>query len=107
MRGIMSRLTRIVALTTVVAAMAFAPAAFAQSPSVDVYGGKGGEAVGALNNNDGGGPGTTSGVGASAGGGGGALPFTGLDVALLVGGGLLLIAVGAGLARLRPHGEVS
>jgi hypothetical protein len=31
---------------------------------------------------------------------GGALPFTGLDLALLIGGGLLLLAVGAGLRRL-------
>jgi hypothetical protein len=31
---------------------------------------------------------------------GGALPFTGLDLALLVGGGLLLIVVGAGVRRL-------
>lgn len=102
-RGTMPRFRGIVAVITVVAAMALAPAAFAQSSSVDVYGGQGGESVGALNNNDPTNPGTTSGGGASA-DGGGALPFTGLDVGLLVGGGLLLIAVGAGLARLRPHG---
>ena len=108
-RGTMSRFRGIVAVITVVAAMALAPAAFAQSSSVEVYGGQGGEAVGALNNNDPTNPGTTSNPGTTAGGGasadaGGALPFTGLDVGLLIGGGLLLIAVGAGLARLRPHG---
>jgi hypothetical protein len=32
--------------------------------------------------------------------GGGALPFTGLDVGLLIGGGLLLVGVGASLRRL-------
>jgi hypothetical protein len=31
---------------------------------------------------------------------GGGLPFTGLDLGLLIGGGLLLLAVGAGLRRL-------
>ena len=32
--------------------------------------------------------------------GGGSLPFTGLDLGLLIGGGLLLLAVGFGLRRL-------
>lgn len=32
--------------------------------------------------------------------GGGALPFTGLDLGLLIGGGLLLVAVGATLRRV-------
>jgi hypothetical protein len=31
--------------------------------------------------------------------GGGTLPFTGLDLGLLIGGGLLLLAVGFGLRR--------
>jgi hypothetical protein len=100
----MSRFRGIVAVITVVAAMAVAPAAFAQSSSVEVYGGKGGESVGALNNNDPTDPGSTAGSGGGSVDRGGALPFTGLDVGLLVGGGMLLIAVGAGLARLRPHG---
>jgi hypothetical protein len=39
----------------------------------------------------------------SGGGGGGSLPFTGLDVALLVGAGGLLIVAGLGMRRLtRP-----
>jgi hypothetical protein len=32
--------------------------------------------------------------------GGGSLPFTGLDLGLLIGGGLLLLAIGFGLRRL-------
>ena len=36
----------------------------------------------------------------SSGGGGGSLPFTGLDVALIAGAGMLLAAVGFGLQRL-------
>jgi hypothetical protein len=49
---------------------------------------------------------SVSGYGGQAGGveqqveTGGALPFTGLDLGLLIGGGLLLLAVGAGLRRL-------
>jgi hypothetical protein len=31
------------------------------------------------------------------------LPFTGLDVTLILGGGLVLVATGAGLGRLAAH----
>jgi hypothetical protein len=59
-----------------------APAALAQS-SVDGYGSISG--------------GIQSDV---EGGAGGTLPFTGLDLGLLIGGGLLLLAIGFGLRRL-------
>jgi hypothetical protein len=60
-----------------------APVALAQQSSVDGYGGGAG--------------GIQSEV---EGGGGGSLPFTGLDLGLLIGGGLVLLAVGFGLRRL-------
>jgi len=102
-RGMTSRLAKIIAATSIVCVLAFAPAAVAQNSSVETYSGKGGEATGVANN-DPTDPGSPSGTSSSD--GGGALPFTGLDVGFLIGGGLLLIAVGAALARLRPHGEV-
>jgi len=55
---------------------------------------------------------TVSGYGGQAGGvesdvqAGGTLPFTGLDLGLIIGGGILLLLLGAGLRRLtreRPH----
>ena len=111
-RGKMSKgiahLVRSASLVAVVATLAFAPAALAQSSAVDGYGGKGGEVTGALGNGGGGEPGAgASASGSGAGGGGGVLPFTGLDLGFLIGGGLLLVAVGAGLTRMRPHGRTS
>jgi len=40
---------------------------------------------------------------ASGGGGGGVLPFTGVDLALLVASGLTMVLIGTGLRRLRPR----
>ena len=46
--------------------------------------------------------------GDEGGGGGGELPFTGLDVALVIGAGALLLALGVGMRRLtRPAREVA
>jgi hypothetical protein len=105
-RGTVSRLARKFALIAVVGTMMLAPAAaFAQSSSVSGYGGKGGETVGVSQSNDPTNPGSPS--TSSGSGGGGVLPFTGLDVGFLLGGGLLLVAVGAALARFRPHGETT
>jgi hypothetical protein len=70
--------------------LVLAPLALAQTPSERGYGGAGG-VVGEVGGGGGGG-------GVSASGSGG-LPFTGLDLAFLVGGGLLLIALGVGLRR--------
>ena len=56
-------------------------AAMAQSSSVDGYGGQGA-------------PPST-------------LPFTGLDVGLLAGGGLLLLLIGLAMTRLVPRGQDS
>ena len=43
---------------------------------------------------------STQPIGAQSGGSGGSLPFTGLDVALLVGAGGMLMVVGLGMRRL-------
>lgn len=66
------------------AILMWAPAALAQSPAVSGYGGVGGEVQGD--------------VGGS--GSGGALPFTGLDLGLLVVGGLVLLVAGLTLRKL-------
>lgn len=62
----------------------YAPVALAQQSSVDGYGGGAG---GIQSEVEGGG------------GAGGSLPFTGLDLGLLIGGGVVLLAVGFGLRR--------
>jgi hypothetical protein len=104
-RGRFIGLFRVASLIAVVAGLALAPAAYAQDSSFDAYGGERGEAVGATN---GGGdptdPGATT---TSRSSDSGVLPFTGMDVGFLLGGGLVLIAVGAGLARLRTHRSVA
>jgi hypothetical protein len=99
--------TLITALATVAMMLAFVPAAFAASSSVDVYGGSGGKVVGVE-------PNTPSDEipsektvpesnGAKA--KGEALSFTGLNVALILGAGLLLVGVGYSTRRLtlRPQ----
>lgn len=63
--------------------LALAPVAAAQTPADQGYGGAGGVA---------------GEVGGNVSGGGN-LPFTGLDLGLLIGGGLLLIAFGVMLRR--------
>lgn len=66
------------------AVLTWVPVALAQSPAVSGYGGVGGEVQGD--------------VGGS--GGSGALPFTGLDLGLLVVGGLVLVVAGLTLRKL-------
>jgi hypothetical protein len=109
-----------IGLAAVTAVLAFAPAAFAQSTGTG-YGGQGGGvggqvAPGAPPSAGGGVAGGVAGGGAAgaeaAPGGaaaaaqageaeeGGLLAFTGLDVALIVGGGLLLLAAGVALSRM-------
>jgi hypothetical protein len=109
----------------VVAALALAPAALGQSSGTG-YGGQSGVAG---QTGQGGGPGpsggsgvagqtgntgsgvageTTSGNGSAAsqvGAGNGVLAFTGIDIALLAGGGLVLLVTGFGVSRLatRPQ----
>ena len=100
---------RLVAILTVVGALALAPAAFAQSSGTG-YGGPAGGVAGQTaqggtgNGNNNGVAGTNgSGSGPAAtqtSTGNGVLAFTGLDLALLAGGGLVLLASGVALSRL-------
>jgi hypothetical protein len=98
---------RLVAILTVVGALALAPAAFAQSSGT----GYGGQAGGVAGQTTQGGGGNGNGVAGAtqnsnnpaatqASEGNGVLAFTGLDLALLAGGGLVLLASGVALSRL-------
>jgi hypothetical protein len=93
--------SRFVLLTValVALALALAPAAWAQSSSVDTYGGQGGGNVAAATQS-GGDPSVDPGASADP-GDSGSLPFTGMDLALAAGGGILLLGVGATLAAMR------
>lgn len=98
----------IVATAVVALMLAVAPAALAQSSSVNSYGGSGGEVQSELAGGN---------VADEAASGSrqapaaepvrfdssGSLPFTGLDIGLAIGGGLLLIGVGAAMARMVPR----
>jgi hypothetical protein len=80
---------------TVLVAAVFAVSALAQTPTGSGYGGQAGGSLGGVAGGD---------AGAQAGGvpasqATGSLPFTGIDLALLVVGGLALTGVGAGLVR--------
>lgn len=81
---------RLIGLVMVIVVMALAPVAAAQSedPAVNAYGGVAGEIQGTLDE-----PATeeTQTVGT--------LPFTGLDLALAGGAGILLLGLGIGLRR--------
>ena len=78
--------------------LSLAPVSYGEGSSVETYGGQGGTVAGNVAS------GTTSGPGETApltwGSHSTALPFTGLDLALLGGGGPLLVLAGAGMASL-------
>ncbi len=97
---------RLVAILTVVGALALAPAAFAQSTGTGyegIAGGVAGQTAQGGKSNDG--PAGTAGktndgtASTNATSGNGVLAFTGLDLALLAGGGLVLLASGVALSR--------
>jgi hypothetical protein len=90
-RRLLPRLS-ILCLVAVVAALAVAPAAFAQETSLRGYVGQGGNTLAQVS--QGGQPPAAE---ASA---DGTLAFTGLDIGLMAGGGLLLLGVGATMARM-------
>ena len=93
----------------VVAAMmlALAPVSYGLTSSVETYGGQGGNVAGSVASGTAGGPeATVSPTSASApSSSSSSLPFTGLDVVLLGGGGMLLLL--AGVARARLAGRTS
>ncbi len=91
--GTILRTTKALAFA-VFTVLAIAPAALAQSVSGSGYGGVAGDVQGQISGQD-----QLSTVGQP-----GVLPFTGLDLGLIVGGGLMLIAVGL-LARRRARTE--
>jgi hypothetical protein len=96
-------------LAAVIAVLALAPAAFAQSTGTG-YGGQAGGTAGQVAGGSGSGgtagavEGGGTGSAASEAGGnaedGSLLAFTGLDLALIVGGGLLLLGGGVALSRM-------
>jgi hypothetical protein len=92
--------TRMILSTMVlVVGLALAPAALANS-SVETYGGQGGEVAGSVSSGGPTDPGATADTNSSS-----ALPFTGLDLELLAGGGLLLLLGGFGMARMVARRE--
>ena len=89
-----TRLTSMVAI--LVLALVLAAPAFAQPSSQDGYTDQAGQ-VQAQVDEESSAPVAVTG---SGGGGGGSLPFTGLDVALIAGAGVLLVGAGIGMQRL-------
>ena len=83
----------IAALVLTIGVLAFAPGAFAANSSVKTYGGGGGNIQTQVASGDPSGPSTTSTDS-------GSLPFTGFDIGLAFGGGLLLLGLGASVALL-------
>jgi hypothetical protein len=99
-----NRRTSLVALVATALMLAFSQAAFAQNSSVDTYAGDGGDVQTQINSGadprDPGDPGASADPGDP-----GSLPFTGFDIGLALGGGLLLLGLGAGVARMTPRSE--
>jgi hypothetical protein len=92
----------IITVLAALAVLSFATVAYAQ-PSVDGYSDEAGQIQTQVDTRGGGGTppsGTVTPTNATATDPGGSLPFTGLDVALLVGAGGLLAAAGFGMRRL-------
>jgi hypothetical protein len=87
----------LVGLVAVACALAIAAPAWASSSSVETYGGAGGNTQAEITA---GGSDAPSGPSSSGAVSSGALPFTGADLALAFGGGLVLFAGGVAMARL-------
>jgi hypothetical protein len=110
--------TRKIALSAVIASLALTVPAYAEDSSVDGYGGPGGNVQDVLGQDQegqggsgqapaGGGGETTPVDEVTASQGGNALPFTGLDIGVLLAGGLALLGLGLGMRRLarNPSGS--
>jgi hypothetical protein len=86
-----------IGFATLAMVLAAAPAALADSSAVDTYGGNGGSVAAGV---------AAGGSGGSAGSDtSGSLPFTGLDVGLIVGVGLVLLLIGVAMARLSRRAD--
>lgn len=85
----------LISIAVTIIVMAFAPAALAADSSIETYAGSGGNVQSKIQASD---PGTATDPG-------GSLPFTGLDLGLAAGGGLLLLGAGAMVTALaaRTH----
>jgi hypothetical protein len=83
-------------IAALVVMLVVAAPAFAQTASQNGYSGQGGQVQAQVDDNNT----TPVAVSGSGGGGGGGLPFTGLDVAMLAGAGLLLGGAGLVMRRL-------
>jgi hypothetical protein len=89
-----TRLTSLLAVVVLVLVMAVP--AFAQNATQDGYTATAGQVQAQVDDESSAPVAATT----SGGGGGGSLPFTGLDVALLAGAGVLLVGAGLGMRRL-------
>jgi hypothetical protein len=90
----------ITSLVTVLAlTLALTSSAFAQGASSDPYVDEGGQVQGQIQDEA---TGTNEAAATTSGDTGGSLPFTGLDLSLIAGGGVLLLAAGIAMRRLTP-----
>jgi hypothetical protein len=86
-------------LVTVVAlTLAITSSAFAQASS-EAYSDTGGQVQSQIQDDS---AGTVATGGGDSGDSGGSLPFTGLDLSLIAGGGVILLAAGIAMRRLTP-----
>jgi hypothetical protein len=108
MGGVKGR-SLIVALTVTIAALVVSSAAYATGSAQHTYGGGGANVQSEVQSGaQGGGQAGAKdprGVGTAAAKAPSSLPFTGLDLTLMLGGGLILIASGVALGRLAIRGS--
>ena len=90
-----------IAILAVLSVLAIAPSAIAQNSSATTYGGPGGDVESLVDS------GANAETGGATADGASGLPFTGLDLSLAVGGGLILLLTGLGLSRLVVGDETS
>ncbi len=90
----------IVALVVTVAALTASTGAYAAGSSQHTYGGRGGNVQADIQGGANDPQGTQASASTPAG-----LPFTGLDLGLMLGGGLILVASGLTLSRLAIRGD--
>jgi hypothetical protein len=87
-------------VTALALTLALTGSAFAQGASSDPYVDEGGQVQGQIQ--DEGTGADQAAANTTSGDTGGSLPFTGLDLSLIAGGGVLLLAAGIAMRRLTP-----